>query len=127
MHLNLASATTLATEGVCIGLADVYAEKMELGEARFEIANDLDKSGRYTQRAIQAPLFQTTNTMTKASIEHAKALVHEKMHADIEQYRIKTQSAKPSTVEADYIKAMMAALHHFEVPLSIVETLQTGL
>lgn len=127
IHLNLSPVTDLAMEGVCIGLADVYASKIELGEARFEIANDLDKSGRYTQKAIQAPIFQAANTMTKASVEHAKALVHEKMHADIERYRIKTQSAKPSTDEGDYIKAMMAALRHFEVPISLIKTLQTGL
>tara|TARA_B100000886_G_scaffold257932_1_gene182976 strand:- start:258 stop:1154 length:897 start_codon:yes stop_codon:yes gene_type:complete len=118
-HLNLAVVSEQALTGVCIGLADMYTEKMELGEARFEIANSLDPLGRYAQKAIQAPLFQTDNPMTKTAITHAKALVHEKMHADIESYRMKIQALRPSTDEKDYINAMMAALRHFDP--SVVE------
>ena len=124
--LNLDKATQRAMEGVCIGLADLYADKLELGEARFEIANDLDKSGRYSEKAIQAPLFQTDNHMTAASIAQAKALVHEKMHADIERHRVQIQSTEPSTDERDYLNALTTAMHRLQTPSSILNAFRQG-
>lgn len=119
-HLDLKSVQEKATQAVCMGTADMYASKLELGEARFEIANHIDQSGRFSQKAIQVPMFQSHDT---ATITQTKALVYEKLHSDIEAVRVTLAALTPSEDGNAYMRAMDAALRQLKTPPSILTAL----
>ena len=124
-HLDLKSVQEKATQAICMGTADMYASKLELGEARFEIANHIDQSGRFSQTAIQVPMFQNHDT---ATITQTKALVYSS-HSDIEAVghpcRCNTLGRRKG-IRARHMDAALrqfknTAIHSYCVPLETLE------
>ena len=123
MFLGLTAVKQRALDATYTGLADIYAGKLELGdEARYDIANDLDSSGRYN--AMRTRVIVPDNQMSADAVRQMKELIREKLHRDIESRRVAIETSRPSTNESDYTSALFVALHRLSVPSSITVSLQ---